>query len=141
MNERELKAHRNFLIICHMKLYYMYEIEVLTAVNTDQHFGESCWFHLQKTIVFKLQYTFPLYLSWDSSDSIVTCYRQGSWDFSPHLLWGPPSLIPNRYQGLFPMGAKRPEREADRSSQSSAEVKNNVVYLHYTIHLYGMVLK
>jgi hypothetical protein len=39
------------------------------------------------------------------------------------FLWGSPSLLSNGYQGLFPLGVKRPGREADHSPPSSAEVK------------------
>jgi hypothetical protein len=39
-------------------------------------------------------------------------------------LWGPPSLLSNEYQELIPRGVKRPEREADHSPRSNAEVKN-----------------
>jgi hypothetical protein len=43
-------------------------------------------------------------------------------------------------RGSFP-GVKRPGREADHSSLSSAEVKECVeLYLFSPIHLYGMVL-
>jgi hypothetical protein len=41
----------------------------------------------------------------------------------PERLWGPPTLLSNGYQRLFPWGVKRPGREADNSPPSSAEVK------------------
>jgi hypothetical protein len=41
----------------------------------------------------------------------------------PGQLWGPPSLILNRYRGSF-QGVKRAGREVDHSPPSSAEVRN-----------------
>jgi hypothetical protein len=41
-----------------------------------------------------------------------------------YRLWGPSSLLPNWYQGIFPRALKRPWREADHSAPSSAEGKN-----------------
>jgi hypothetical protein len=43
----------------------------------------------------------------------------------PHWLWGSPSLLSNRYRGALSWGAKRSMGEADHSSPSSAEVKND----------------
>jgi hypothetical protein len=53
----------------------------------------------------------------------------GAEDFSssllcPDRLWGPPSLLYNRYRESFPGGKARPERDADNSPTSSAEVVN-----------------
>jgi hypothetical protein len=42
----------------------------------------------------------------------------------PDWLWGPPSLLFNGYWGPFPGGEVRPGRDADHSTPSSAEVKN-----------------
>jgi hypothetical protein len=43
--------------------------------------------------------------------------------------------------GAFSLGAKRPEREADHSHPSSAEVKKCVeLYLRSPIRLHGVVL-
>jgi hypothetical protein len=39
--------------------------------------------------------------------------------------WGPPSLLWNRYQGLFPPGVKRQRRETDHSPSIIAEIKNS----------------
>jgi len=63
------------------------------------------------------------------------------WEFfssppHPDRFWGPPSLLSNGYQGLFPWG-----READHSPPSSAEVKN--AWSHTStpaIRLYSVVL-
>jgi hypothetical protein len=41
----------------------------------------------------------------------------------PGRFWGPPNFLSNGYKGLS-VGIKRPEREADHSTSSSAEVKN-----------------
>jgi hypothetical protein len=63
-------------------------------------------------------------------------FPAGGWEFfsspsRPERLCGPPSLLSNGYQGLFPWGVKRPGREADHSPPSSAEVKECVeLYLH-----------
>jgi hypothetical protein len=46
----------------------------------------------------------------------------------PDRFWGPPSLLSNRNQGLFP-GVKSPGREGDYSPLSSAEVKNVWSYI------------
>jgi hypothetical protein len=51
-----------------------------------------------------------------------------------------PASYPMGTRGSFP-GVKRPEREADYSPPSSAEVKVCVeIYLHSPIRLHGMVL-
>jgi hypothetical protein len=57
------------------------------------------------------------------------------WEFFssplPDRLWYPPSLLSKWYQRLFHWGIKQPEREADHSSLSSAEVKEWVeLYIH-----------
>jgi hypothetical protein len=41
----------------------------------------------------------------------------------PDRLWDPSSLLSKEYRGLLPRGVKRPDREADHSPPSSAEVK------------------
>jgi hypothetical protein len=46
----------------------------------------------------------------------------------PYRLWGPSSFLPNGYLGLFHWGVKRPGREADHSSVTSAEVKKTWIY-------------
>jgi hypothetical protein len=46
----------------------------------------------------------------------------------PNGLQGPPILIFNRYQGLFPRGVKHPGHDANQSPRSHAEVKNECNY-------------
>jgi hypothetical protein len=46
----------------------------------------------------------------------------------PDRLWGPPNLIFNGYQGLFPPGANKPGREADHSPPASDEVEKILIY-------------
>jgi hypothetical protein len=41
-----------------------------------------------------------------------------------YRLWGPPSLISNGYQGLFPLGITRAGRGADHSPPPRAEGEN-----------------
>jgi hypothetical protein len=43
----------------------------------------------------------------------------------PDRFWGPSSFLSDRYQELFSRGVKRLGREADHSSPSSAEIKND----------------
>jgi hypothetical protein len=55
-------------------------------------------------------------------------FPAGAWNFfssppRPYRLWVPPSLLYNGCQGLS-LGVKRPRREANHSTPSSAEVKN-----------------
>jgi hypothetical protein len=90
----------------------------------------------------KIIIVFILKGSRDSSVGIATGYRLddrgvgfrvsvGSRIFSssrsPHRFWGPPSLLFNGYRGLSPE-VKRPEREADHSPSTSAEVKKMWIY-------------
>jgi len=61
--------------------------------------------------------------------------------FSPkhaHGLWGPHSLLFNRYRGSFPE-VKRAGREADHSPPSIAGVKNEWSYISTSlIRLHGV---
>jgi hypothetical protein len=41
----------------------------------------------------------------------------------PDRIFGQSNLLSNGYRGLFPLGVKRPRREADHSPPASAEVK------------------
>jgi hypothetical protein len=52
-------------------------------------------------------------------------------------IWGSPNLLSNGYWGLFPQGAKRQGREADRSPPTSAKVKKTWVYT--STHLYAFM--
>jgi hypothetical protein len=57
-------------------------------------------------------------------------------------LTGPTQLPIQWVPGALSLGVKRPEREADHSPPSSAEVKECVeLYLHSPTRLHGMVLK
>ena len=49
----------------------------------------------------------------------------------PDWLWGPPSLLFNRYGGYFP-GIKRPEHELDNPPPYSNEVKERLQLNFYT---------
>jgi hypothetical protein len=46
----------------------------------------------------------------------------------PDLLWGPPNLLSNGYEGSFPGGIKRQWLEADNSHPTSAEFKKMFIY-------------
>jgi hypothetical protein len=59
----------------------------------------------------------------------------GSWEFflpsRPELLWGPPNLLFQWVPVALSLDIERPEREADHSPPSNAEVKECVeLYLH-----------
>jgi hypothetical protein len=69
-----------------------------------------------------------------------------TWEFfssppRPKQLWSPPRLSIQWVPGAPSLGIKRPEREADHSHASSAEVKEYVeLYLHPPIGLHDVVL-
>jgi hypothetical protein len=48
----------------------------------------------------------------------------------PDWFWGPPNHLSSGYKEGISSGVKRPGREADHSPPSSAEVKEDGVYLH-----------
>jgi len=59
----------------------------------------------------------------------------------PDRLWGPPSLLSNEYERLFPWGVERSAREADHSPLSSAEDRNTWSYISTPpIRLHGVML-
>jgi hypothetical protein len=49
----------------------------------------------------------------------------------PHIQWVPRALAPR---------IKRPGREDEHSTSTSAEVKNNGLYLHFSVCIHGVVL-
>jgi hypothetical protein len=51
-----------------------------------------------------------------------------------------PGLVSSEYWGIFLREIKRPERVAEHSPPSSAEVKNVELYLHSPIRVNGVVL-
>jgi hypothetical protein len=90
-----------------------------------------------------LIFTFLPLKSWESIVGIVTGYGldnqvvgvlvlMGASIFTspyhPDWLWVSPNLLSNEYWGLFPLGVKRPGREADHSPPTSAEIKKTWVY-------------
>jgi hypothetical protein len=91
----------------------------------------------------------------DSSVGIATGYRLDDRGFGvrvpvesrifssprrPDRFWGPPSLLPNGYRGLFPRGVKRPGREADHSPTRVRDQETVNLYRHFPIRLHGAVL-
>jgi hypothetical protein len=59
----------------------------------------------------------------------------------PQRFWGRLSLRSDRYPSYFSEGVKRPGREVDHSPPTSVEVKKKAgLYIHFPIHLHGLVL-
>ena len=59
--------------------------------------------------------------------------------FSKHMLWGLPSLLFSGHCGRFPSTVKRPKLEADHSSPTGVDVKNEwSVYLYSPIYFYNV---
>jgi hypothetical protein len=67
--------------------------------------------------------------------SIFSCPRR------PDRLWGPSSLLSNRYRGALSSGVKRKGREADHSPAASAEVKKMRIYISTPDRLCGLVVR
>ena len=81
----------------------LYKISMYNNVSTEfLHFGH----HTSDGIAIRYELEGPP--CWEQIFSFLHIH--------PHLCWGPPSLLHNRYRGSFP-GVKRPERRFDHLPQ------------------------
>jgi hypothetical protein len=97
------------------------------ARTTERRFFARCYIKYSSLLTFDVSCDSLLHLlrPHESGTSVATAtgYRQGKRLFSssqcPDQLWSPPNLLSSGYWELFP-GVKRPERESDHLSPSSA---------------------
>jgi hypothetical protein len=95
-----------------------------------------CWWHPYFFMYIRIV-TLPAY---DEMTSLCPVLKSSS--ALPDRFWGPPNLLPNRYQGALSLEVKLPGREADHSPPSSAQVKNAWSYTSTPpMRLSGVVLR
>jgi hypothetical protein len=111
------------------------------SCNSTPPYVFTAWHVMKQRSNFTCTFTIAIkysYLRWDSAVGIATGRRVevrvpvGLRIFSsprrPDWLWGPFSLLSIGYRALSPE-VKRPEREADCSPPTSAEVKKTWIYI------------